>query len=136
MSEFNVSKYEAAETAILEVKDITGAAPLIGEGGQPVTIEVYGPGSEQAVKADAEIAQNNKTRIFAAVRGKEPKNAAALERDDHTRKLTACTKALNNFPIPGGAKALYENPRLGFIRQQVAEFQVDWANFPNASSMT
>jgi hypothetical protein len=133
MNEFDLSAFEAAETAILEVKDITGEGPLLFNG-EPVTIEVFGPGSEQAVKADAEIARANQARMFAAVRGKEPKDAAGEARAGQIRKLVACTKAINNFPIPGGAKALFENPRLGYIAEQFAAFQAAWANFPPKSA--
>jgi hypothetical protein len=129
---FDLSNYEAADTGTLEVMDITGDEPLLGTDGQPVLFEIYGPGSAPAVKHDAEMAQASKTRIFAAVRGKEPKNAAAIERDENIRKLAACTKSISeNFPLT--AKEIYENHKLGYITRQVAEYQGAWANFPSAS---
>ena len=124
---FDLAQYEAADTAILEVENVAGDGPLIGPNGQPVTIELYGPGSEQYVKVQAEIDRGNQERIFAAARGKTPKDAASEQRAAHTKKLVACTKAINNFPVD--AKTLYANPRLGYIRNQVATFIEDWSHF-------
>lgn len=130
---FDLSKYETAETGILEVLNEKDE-PLIGPNGQPVTIEMYGPGSEVAIKAQAKVDQATTARTFAAVRGKLPKDAAGENRKLQAEKLAACTKAINNFPVD--PLALYSNPRLGYITAQVAKFQDDWSNFPAASTTT
>lgn len=125
---FDVSLFEASETAILEVMDMRDE-PLMVDG-QPVTIELYGPGSSVYAKAQAKVDAAAQTRIFAAMKGgKAAKDAGDDTRQHQIEKLASCTKAINNFPIPGGAQALYENRKLGYITNQVAKFLEDWGRF-------
>lgn len=135
MSEaFNVAQFEAAETGLLEVLS-QKEEPLIGADGiNPVTIELYGPGSAQYARAQAKIDTANQARAFAAIRGKVTKDAAEENRKLTAEKFAAITKAVNNFPI--APLDLYMNPKLGYITNQVAKFADDWANFPSASSTT
>jgi hypothetical protein len=131
---FDLSLIEAADTAILTVMDISGDAPLIVNG-QAVTIELYGPGSDQSVQADDEIARlSNNAMMMSMMQGKKPKaDAAAEQKAASVKKLIACTKAIHGLPLD--AKALYTNPRLGYITAQVREFQGRWANFlPTAAT--
>jgi hypothetical protein len=132
---FDLSLFEAADTAVLEVQTAKKDGPLMFNG-QPVTIELCGPGSDAYATAQAKVDAASQARAFAAIRGKAPKDAAAENRRLQAEKFAACTKALNNFPIPGGALALYTNQKLGYITAQVAEFIEDWGNFPSASSTT
>ena len=128
---FNLANYEAADTGLLEVLN-QRKVPLLGNDGQPVTIELYGPGSEQYVKVQAEIDSASQARVFANMRGgKAAKDSADQARADRIRKLSACTKAISpNFPL--SPDALYKNSKLGYITNQVAEYLEDWANFPAA----
>lgn len=130
--EFDLSAFEAAETAVVEIEDAKGE-PLLYKG-QQVTIEVYGPGSAQYQRAQSKIDAAGQTRAMQMVRGKTPKDAADENRKLAAEKLAACTKAVNNFPIPGGALALYSNPKLGYITAQVGKFIEDWSNFQPAST--
>lgn len=132
--DFDLSQFEAAESGVLEVMNAKGE-PLLYKG-QPVTIELYSPGSTQFVRAQAKLEQANQVRSFAAIRGKANPNGPEEQRKDIVTKLAACTKSVNNFPIPGGAAALYGNAKLGYITEQVSKFLEDWANFPPASSTT
>lgn len=128
---FSVALFEAADTAILDVLDQRGEPLLFN--GEPVRIEMYGPGSEQAAAAQAKVDQASQTMAFTAMMaaGKGKKTDTTEEtRRLNIEKLVACTKTLINFPIPGGPKALYENRALGYITKQVERFQGDWANFP------
>ncbi len=128
---FDLSQYEAADTAVLDVLN-QKEEPLLGAGGQPVTIEMYGPGSAQYAKAQAKIDSASQTRAFAAIRGKVTKDAAEENRKLQAEKLAACTKQINNFPVD--PPALYGNAKLGYITNQAAKFLEDWGNFPAASS--
>ncbi len=132
--DFNVEFFEAADTAILEVMNQKDE-PLLYKG-QPVTIEMYGPGTSQYARAQAKIDSASQTRAFAAIRGKQPKDAAEENRRLNAEKLAACTKSVNNFPIKGGALALFQNPKLGYITDQAVKFGNDWVNFPAASTTT
>lgn len=125
---FDLSLFEAAETGTLEVLDMRGD-PLLYNG-QPVTIELYGPGSSVYAKAQAKTEQASQARVFAAMRGgKAAKDSADETRRANIEKLVACTKAINNFPIAGGAQTLYENRKLGYITNQVSGFLEDWGRF-------
>lgn len=132
--EFDLSMYEASEFATLNVMD--QKEEQLTYNGKPVTIDLYGPGSEQYIKAQSKNEKENQARTFAALRGKPLKEGDDEGRKQQARKLVSCTKSINNFPIPGGAEELYSNPRLGYIRDQVAKFIEDWENFPSRSIKT
>lgn len=135
---FNLADFMSAETAVLDVLGPTGD-PLLYNG-QPVRIELYGPGSRQGVEAQAKMEQASQSiamsMAVAAGKGRQPKDTADEMRALQVKKLAAVTKSLINFPVPGGAQAIYENPQLGYITRQVERFQADWANFPTGSSRT
>jgi len=132
--EFDVSKYELDETAIHTVQNAKGDDDLIGaDGVNPVTIELYGSGSRQAVKALHKAGQQAQLRLQALFRGKVDKRAAEAADSEMVEKLVACTKAINNFPVP--AADLYANPKLGYITKGVIKFLEDDANFAKGSSV-
>jgi hypothetical protein len=130
--EFDVSLFEVADTAVLELLNEKGE-PLLYKG-KPVTIEMFGPGSNECIRATAKYDQASQIRAFAMARGKVDKEAGREEREQLAAKLSACTKALNNFPIPGGPAKMFANPKLGYLTAQASRFIGDWANFPSAST--
>lgn len=122
---FDISQYEAQDTAILEVKNPAGE-PLLGADGKPVTIELYGPGSEAHQKAQARFERAAQAAAFAALRNKRGNEDDATTQQ--VDKLTACTKAISsNFPV--AAADLYGNSKLGWITNQVERFIGAWSNF-------
>lgn len=131
---FDLSAFEAADVGVLEVQTPAGG-PLLHQG-RPVRIHLYGPGSAEYTRAQARADAAAQARTFAAIRGKAAKNATEEQREDAINKLVACTQRVENFPIPGGADALYRNARLGYITNQVGRFLEDWGNFlpPSAQS--
>lgn len=131
-STFDLAAFEVSEIGILDVLNPKDE-PLL-HNGQPVRIHLYGPGSAQHVRAQAKADAASQQRTFAALRGKVSKTAVEDQREDTVIKLAACTALLENFPIPGGAEALYRNPKLGYITAQVTKFLDDWGNFQPASS--
>ena len=122
---FNLAAFEAADTAILEVTDRKGE-PLL-HNGQPVTIELYSPGSTEYLRATHKIATAQQTATFAAIRGKPLKDTVEGNIHKQAEKLAACTASVRNFPV--AAFDIYANPKLGYITHQVARFIEDWANF-------
>lgn len=130
---FDVSAFELEDVGVLEVQNAARTGPLL-RGGKPVTIEVYGPGSAQAVEADHKAGRAAQERLARVMRGKpDPKEADKADQE-MVDKLALRTRAINNFPIPGGARALYSNPKLGYITKQVIRYADDEANFAKASS--
>jgi TnpA family transposase len=129
MSDKDLSQFEAADTAMLELMN-QKEEPLLYNG-QPVVFEMYGPGSTQYAKAQAEIDSASQTRAFAAIRGKVTKDAAEESRKLTAKKLAACTKSVGVFPAD--ALTVYSNPKLGYITNQVSRFIEDWGNFPAGS---
>jgi hypothetical protein len=129
---FDMSAFEAADTATVDILTPKGEPLMVGD--KAVSIEVYGPGSEQYMKATAKLNSGAQARAFAGLKGKVDKNPLETERKERAEKLAACTKQVNNFPV--APIDLYSNPKLGYITNQVARFIEDWSNFPSASSTT
>lgn len=123
---FDLGQYEAADVATLEVKTPLGA-PLIGAGGQPVRIHLYGPGSVQYQKAQAKFERAVQAATFAALRSKQSAPAADESLRQQAEKLAACTARVEHFPIE--PLALYSNPKLSWITNQVVRFGEGWSNF-------
>src|SRR3990167_9668345 len=133
MSDFDISAYELEETAVLTVQNANGDDDLIGaDGVNPVTIELYGGGSRQAIKALHKAGQQAQLRLEALFRGKVDKRAAEAADEEMAEKLAAFTKQITNFPVE--PLALYSNPKLGYITKQVAKFLDDDANFSKKPS--
>jgi hypothetical protein len=125
---FNLADFEAADTAVLEVQNKKDDGPLLVNG-QPVQIVLHSPGSAEYIRAEAKANQAAQARTFAALRGKPVKETPEEARQKNAEKLAACTVELRNFPVAGGAVALYDNPKLGYITAQVEKFLSDWGNF-------
>lgn len=130
---FDISQFELEEVATLTVQNAAGTGDLLYNGA-PVTIEVYGSGSRQAVQAAHRAGQAAQLRLHQVMRGKIDPKAAEKADEEMVEKLVACTRSVINFPIPGGARAIYENPKLGYITKQVVRFLEDDANFAKAPS--
>ncbi len=132
---FDITAYELEETAVLTLLNAKSDDDLIGaDGTNPVTIELYGGGSRQMVKAQHKAGQAAQLRLQQLVRGKVDKRAAETAEEEMVEKLVACTKAINNFPVEPGA--LYSNAKLGYITKQVLKFLDDDSNFSKPSATT
>ena len=128
LNPFNLADFEASDTAVLEVQNKKDDGPLMVNG-QPVQIVLHSPGSAEYIRAEAKANQAAQARTFAVLRGKTLKETPEEARKKNADKLDACTVELRNFPIEGGALALYNNPKLGYITAQVERFLSDWGNF-------
>lgn len=130
---FTLADYELEDTATLVVQNAKKTGDLIGvDGVNPVTIDLYGSGSRQAVKALHRAGLVAQRRLHDVVRGKLDPKAAEKADEEMVEKLVACTGAVHNFPV-AGANELYRNPRLGYITKQVIAFLDEDANFAKAS---
>lgn len=125
--EFDLSQFETRDTAALTIKAPNGNELVFNN--KPVVINVYGPGSKEYMNAKYKLENSTSNRTIAIMRGKTPKNAAEEARQDQAEFLAAITESIVNFPIEGGALALYLNPKLGYITEQVDKFLGDTENF-------
>ena len=130
---FDLSQYELEETGVLVVQNAKGDDDLIGADGiNPVKIVLYGSASSQMIKAQHKAGQQAQLRMQALFRGKVDKKAAEAADDELAAKLVAVTKEIINFPI--SPSVLYSNPKLGYIKNQVAKYLDDDANFAKPST--
>jgi hypothetical protein len=129
--EFDVSQFELEETATLTVQNAKGDDDLLVNG-KPVTIELFGSGSREAVKALHKAGQAMQLRLQAMMRGKVDPKAAEKADAEMVEKLVACTKEIHNFPV--APRDLYSNPKLGYITRQVVKFLDDDSNFAKPST--
>ena len=123
---FNVTDFEARDTAWLEVQNKKEDGPLLFNG-LPVRIEVRSPGTKEAMQAQHKIDTAMTAKTFAGMRGKAAKDTVDDNIAQRAGKLVAVTGQIENFPV--SAHELYSNPKLGYITEQVVKFHGDWANF-------
>lgn len=122
---FDLSKYETVDTARLVVQNPKGG-DLLGEGGLPVVINLYGMGSKQYVNAKYKLDNANQVRSIAMLRNNKPANPDEIFKSE-AEFLAAVTESIENFPVE--PLALYSNPKLGYIKTQVDKFVGDTENF-------
>lgn len=140
----DISALSAADTAPITIKDPRTGRPLrinpttgqFGETGEPVTVTVYGPGSVQFRTARSEQENRNLERLRNTQAEPTPaENAAEI-----AEFLSGCTISFDNFnykSMPNGReafRALYLDPTLGFITDQVNRQMGTWSNFLPAAS--
>ena len=129
-----IAAYNPDEASTLELRGIDGAQLFNeDEGRTPMTISLLGEDSDVAVKA--RNSQTNR-RIQQGPRAKLTAEGLNSDGAAYLAKLTVGW----NITM-GGEKAefsqeaalkLYSNPKLSFIREQVAAFVEDRANFLRA----
>jgi hypothetical protein len=128
---FDVSQFELEDTAWKDIENVKRTGDLLYNG-KPVRICVYSPGSKQGVRALHKAGLQAQLRIQATFRGVVDKDGGAQADEERAAKLTAITASIENFPIPGGAAALYANHKLRDIGDQVEEFFGNKTNFSKA----
>lgn len=118
------------ETSSVELVLPNGEPMLFN--GQPVIVHVYGPATEQHKKASAEQEREAAARVFRAM-NKPGKKGEKDDPDADAKFLTAVTARFENFPFPGGPAAIYRNPRLLYVHNQVNAHLSNLGNFFEAS---
>lgn len=136
---FDVANFQVSETSEITINHpMTGEPFLVdtADGKKPMIVVVHGPGSK-AFKAAQAVSQKSYMATFN--RGKsretpEQQNARAAS------FLSACTIEFRNFTYNGGDplnretfRAMYLDPKAGWLTEQVNEQMGDWANFTQAA---
>lgn len=132
----DIRQFSVQDEAVIELCDAADA-PIRDAEGNPMTITVYGPGTPAYANAQAE--QSN--RAIEKLRRKGKMDQTAKQKaEENAAFLTACTKAFSpnieydGLSGPALFKAVYSDPQIGFIAEQVAKFLGEWANFKQGST--
>lgn len=124
------------DTILIELLD-PADSPLFGPDGERVTITVYGPGSKEYQRANA--AQQNRMLDKLKRKGKSDQTAEERSREQ-AEFLTGCTKSFSPNLRMGELqgehlyRAVYSNPKCGWIVDQVSKSLGDWGNFTKRST--
>jgi hypothetical protein len=131
---FEITTIRARDEADIKLNNADGE-PLIGGNGEQLSVTIYGPGSKQYAKAQAERNQ----RLLARM-AKRGNSGAKLTPDEQTAEaaafLAACTKSFNGWAYngdPTAFEACYNDRPLTFIADQVQAGINDWGNFSSGS---
>jgi hypothetical protein len=141
---FDITSLEIGDTAKYHVTDAKGDPQYtshptdFNEKGEPVqipvTITVASPGTAKASRAQFKRDQARNARVIGDMSGKVSKRTEVDEAKERADFLASITESLDGFDYPGGAKALYLNPKLGHIADGVEKFYNDRGNFTGDSA--
>lgn len=126
------------ETAFLHLRDADEELMYDGDPkeGRKVGVTVYGPGSRQYASAVAR--QENRSLDMLKKKGKTDKTAEdkATDNADFLASITVKFEHLDYDGLSGNALAMavYLDPTLGYIGQQVRQFSGEWSNFTKGSA--
>lgn len=136
----NIATLAAASSAALHLKSPTGE-PLY-DGDKPVRIILHSPGS----MAFSQVESRQTARTVKRMNDNDGKIAAATaeeERLETAEDLATLTIAFENLTYGDGSlqgdelfRAVYADPKLGWIVRQVRRFVNDWGNFTGASNVS
>lgn len=132
VTKFDATPYEMLDFATLTVLNVA-RTEVMTHNGQPVTIDVWSPGSKQGVTYQHAANRASALKTAALFRGRMPAPKGDEQDNERVAKLVAITKEVHNFPYEGGVRAMYANPLLT-IADQVDEFYNDKANFSKPST--
>lgn len=133
----DIRKQAVTETSTLHLRNAADDLMYDDEARtKPVQIVVYGPGSRPFQAAQA--AQNGRAMERLRRKGKMQSLSADETAAENTKFLTAITVEFRHieFDALQGTelhRAVYSDPSLGFIGDQVQKHVGDWANFSPAS---
>ena len=103
---------------------------------KPIAVNLYGPGSKQYARAQAQ--QQNRMVDKLKRKGKTDQTADQ-KAEEAAEFLSGCTAGFENLEydqLQGEAlaKAVYMDPSIGFIAEQVGKHLGDWGNFSKPST--
>lgn len=116
------------ETATVAIK-LPNGQPMLYQG-RPVQVVVYGPATERYATAKDAL-DREATKALMEIAGRDK---AGADKDANARFLSAVTERIDNFPFPGGPAALYREPRLRYVADQVRAHLGDLGNFFKGSA--
>lgn len=122
------SDYFLADTSAIDI-DLPNGDPMLYPkvGGEQVRVNVYGPATKQYQQAEEARTREATKRVVQAMNTKGKKEAE--DKDVDIKFLVAVTQSIDNFPYPGGPEAVYREPKLKYISEQVMRHVGDTSNF-------
>lgn len=138
----NIKTKAVAATSFLHLKDASDSLmftePTDGTQPQPVGVTIFGPGSKEFQQAQVKV--NNRAVQRLQKRGKfeQTVEGKLKEQAEYLADITQSFQNLAYDSLTGRALALavYGDPSIGFIGDQVAEHVKEWGNFSGTSSTT
>jgi len=142
MNALNIKTKAVAATSFLHLKDSSDTLMYTSptDGSQPaaVGVTIYGPGSKEFQQAQVKV--NNRAVARLQKRGKfeQTVDGKLKEQAEYLADITQSFQHLDYDGLTGRALALavYGDPSIGFIGDQVAEYVKEWGNFSATSSTT
>lgn len=126
----DIRKHALSQTGTIELHD--GADnPLLDDNGKPVCVHVYSPGSREYLAAE-------KARDDKMLQAMRKKNGTVDNYAARVEFLVAVTKGFDGIEfddLKGAAlyRAVYSEPTLRFVADQVFNYVNDHANFTKPS---
>ncbi|WP_291591586.1 hypothetical protein [Comamonas sp. UBA7528] len=135
-----INDLRVSDTAELHLKDAAGAPMFyLPAGGdpekdkKPVLVELYGPGSDQYRQAQ-HAAQRRVMHLAKSGRKSLADRTVDELKADAAKLLVTLTVRFDGLdlqgrPMPEVLQALYADPSVGYITEQIDSFCAAWANF-------
>jgi hypothetical protein len=130
----DIRKFAVEPTSKLHLRDANDEL-MHTDDGNPVCVNLYGPGSKQFARAQA--AQNNRLLDKLKRKGKSEQTAEqrAAESAEFLSDCTDSFEFLEYDSLTGRAlsMAVYSDITIGFLADQVSKHINDWSNFTKPS---
>ena len=128
----DITELAASDTDTFQLNDPRNDEPLV-RNGQPVTVTIYGPGSEESARA--EVSLSNKQLKRLRKKGDIIMTAGDVAADA-AEQLTAITREFGNLKHNGEMvttreqiRAVFLDRRLSWIGDQINERRKSWEHF-------
>lgn len=122
------SAFFLQDTSTVSIK-LPNGQPMLYQG-KPVSVVLHGPATERYTSAKDALDREATRALMASLgSGKEGPDKMA-----DASFLSAVTERMDNFPFPGGPAAVYREPRLKYVADQVRTHLADLGNFFGGSA--
>jgi hypothetical protein len=120
------SSFFLRDTTIVDI-DLPNGEPAMTDAGR-VSFEVYGPATEEYKKANDALSRESVRRYQNTLNIKGMRKEKE-DQDADVKFLLSITKRVINFDYEGGIEAIYREPHLSYMADQVRAAVSNGANF-------
>lgn len=134
----DIKSLEAADEGKFTVPDAAGN-PKLDANGNELTITFASPGTKKYLQAKHIFDEKKNGSVVAQMTGKSSKRGYQDNIADRAEFFANITLSFNGFQYGDkvgfeGYKAMYANPKLGFIVDGADKYMADWGNFAPTSA--